>query len=799
MKLNRYLFPKTSLVFGVIIYLNLPSISFSQIAGLQATLSLKEVNGINIPFQNGFALPSFEKQNRKILNLHGEWKKQRFSANDNITLAKRDASGYQNLINESAGRHTSAFDDSGWEVKVLPGVENQINTYPTVPEFYEDGVWYRKSFNVDAADQGKFVKLIFYAVNYVADVWLNDVYLGYHEGGYTPFAFNVSSALNYGGNNVLVVRVDNPAWNSRNDIVPYTRCDWFNYTGIIHDVYLEFSSPVSVIRNNVVTLDINTNGNSSTIQSTIILNNISPTNEAVDVTLQIFKASVDPGNIQTEYAYELISGSDVGMTQTSVTIPSDSVYVWRTNLIVDNPELWTPQNPNLYIAKVTLSSGSNIIDEFSTQFGIRTISTNGNKFLLNNKIYFFTGAARHEDHPAYGRSIPKEVIFSDLQLVKSLNINLLRTAHYPNNLYTYLIADRLGIATFQEIPVFWFDTEAAWLIQNNIRHIHEQMFREMVFKDYNRASILMWSTCNECLDVPNRKIFINRVNQDLDTNYPDGRLVTQSAAADRPDANDDSQNACDVSGWTMYFGIFHGSTAFTGTYNFINDAKAYNPNKPIIDTEFGYWSSELGTSEQQQVDVFNNTFLAFKQHAALTSTGAVNVNGPLMASTWWCVFDWYRMSSSLQTMGLYSMDRTYAKPVAGVLKNAYAPYFNFGGVTAVDDQISGIVPENFNLMQNYPNPFNPSTKIHFVIPNEVRNLEDFSSQAPRNDNALVTLKVYDVLGKEVATLINEEKLAGIYEVDFNASTIGGGLSSGVYFYQLKAGDFINTKKMVLLK
>ncbi len=783
MKLTGYLFSKTSAVFGLILYLSFLSISYAQTATLQATLSLKETNGINIPYQNGFALPSFEKQNRKILNLQGEWKKQRFSANDNITLAKRDVTGYQNLVNEAAGRNSVSFDDSGWEVKFLPAVENTINAYPTVPEFYEDGVWYRKNFNVDAEDAGKFVKLIFYAVNYVADVWLNDVYLGYHEGGYTPFAFDVSSALNYGGNNVLVVRVDNPAWNSRNDIVPYTRCDWFNYTGIIHDVYLEFSSPVSVIRNNIVTLDINTDANSSTIQSTVILNNINPADESVDVTLQIFKAAVDPGNIQTEYSYELISGSDVGMAQTSVTIPSDSVYVWRTNLIIDNPELWTPKTPNLYIAKVTLTSGSNVVDEFSTQFGIRSVSTNGNKFLLNDKIYFFTGAARHEDHPVYGRSIPKEIIFSDLQLVKSLNINLLRTAHYPNNLYTYLIADRLGIVTLQEIPVFWFDTEVAWQIQNNFRHIHEQMFREMVFKDYNRPSITMWSTCNECLDVPNRKIFINRVNQDLDTNYPDGRLVTQSAAADRPGANDDSQNACDVSGWTMYFGIFHGSTYFTGTYNFINDAKAYNPNKPIIDTEFGYWSSELGTSEQQQVDVFNNTFLAFKQHAALTSTGAVNDNGPLMASTWWCVFDWYRMSSSLQTMGLYSMDRTYAKPVAGVLKNAYAPYFNFDGVTSVDNQMLNTVPENFDLMQNYPNPFNPSTKI--------------SWQSPTDGNQ--TLKIYDVLGNEVATLIDEFKNAGSYEIEFNSLTVGRNLASGVYYYQLKVNELVSTKKMVLIK
>ena len=142
-------------------------------------------------------------------------------------------------------------------------------------------------------------------------------------------------------------------------------------------------------------------------------------------------------------------------------------------------------------------------------------------------------------------------------------------------------------------------------------------------------------------------------------------------------------------------------------------AKTIFPNKPIIDTEFGYWSNLDRSADQKQVDVFNNTFLAFKQHASLTSVGGINVNGSLMACTWWCVFDWYRMSSSLQTMGLYQMDRTTAKPVAAVLKAAYLPYYIMDGVlTDVDEEINNL-PDKFELMQNYPNPFNPTTKIKF--------------------------------------------------------------------------------------
>ncbi len=198
----------TSLLLIFIVSLFISSNLFSQVASLESTFSLKTVDGIKIPFQYGMPVPTFEKQNRTMINLAGQWKKQRFSANDNITLAKRDSVGYQNLLNEAQGRQSSTFDDNTWENKILPSVENQMNVYPTVPEYYQDGVWYRRNFSVPDSLNGKFVKLIFYAVNYVADVWVNDVYVGYHEGGYTSFAFDVSQILNYGGNNVIAVRVD---------------------------------------------------------------------------------------------------------------------------------------------------------------------------------------------------------------------------------------------------------------------------------------------------------------------------------------------------------------------------------------------------------------------------------------------------------------------------------------------------------------------------------------------------------------------------------------------------------------
>ena len=112
-----------------------------------------------------------------------------------------------------------------------------------------------------------------------------------------------------------------------------------------------------------------------------------------------------------------------------------------------------------------------------------------------------------------------------------------------------------------------------------------------------------------------------------------------------------------------------------------------------------------------------------------------------------------------------------------------------------------IIPEEFSLFQNYPNPFNPSTTIKYSIPSssvilsEAKNLKDLSSQAPQNDNIQAVLKVYDILGKEVATLVNKQQKPGNYEVEFD----GKDLTSGIYFYKLQAGDFVETKKMILLR
>lgn len=247
------------------------------------------------------------------------------------------------------------------------------------------------------------MKLIYYAVNYVSNVWLNGNYIGYHEGGYTSFAFDVSNYINLGGNNLLVVCVDNPEWGNINDIVPYTQCDWFNYTVIIHDVYLEFSNPVNVIRANVVPLNLQ-----GDIQTTVVLYNKSNSLKNIDVSIEIFNAEINSQNSTLERASDLIGTPTAfsGMPPTSISIMSDSTWVWRINLTIQNPRLWSSKTPNLYVMKIILKENGKIVDVCYTQFGVRTIRSNIDKVYLNDKPVFFVGVVIHEDQPLYGRSHP---------------------------------------------------------------------------------------------------------------------------------------------------------------------------------------------------------------------------------------------------------------------------------------------------------------------------------------------------------------------------------------------------------
>ena len=620
-----------------------------------------------VAWQSGLPVPSFDPQNRKRINLAGTWKKMRVDVDPCLSLTPRNPSGLSLLEAESGGKQLPTYDDSSWATKELPMVENEMPKIPGDihgPEKYEAGVWYRRQFFVPDDWKEKLITLNFLGANYIVDVWVNGIWVGYHEGGYTPFLLDVSKVIQPGMENTIAIRVDNPAWGSRLDIVPAIKSDWWNYTGVIQDIYLDLIPSLWVVRADVSTLGLSGEIKIRTVlynsRDVPVTGNLQLQARNTDPTLQAWLTNPIAESIASEVA------SNVYTSQ--IQFEPGQLIVVEVSLIINKPDFWSPDNPYLYVLEAILETDQEK-DVTAYQFGLRTIETQNSQLLLNQKPFFMAGIARHEEWPESGRTASWEKILSDLSLIRSLGANFIRTAHYPNHIYTYILTDRLGLSAEVEIPL-WQYTAVEFAAQEK-RKIADQMWREMILSGSNRPSIFLWSTNNEATYSSARSEFINRVVSDFRTNYDDGRLVTQSAAADRGGPSDKSQAFVDIPGWTMYFGIFHGSTYYQGTVDFLEKAHLAYPDCPLLNTEFGIWSSGGGSNPEKQEEVFWETYRAFTEVTLLDSEGNINPEGYLSGVVWWTAFDWYTSHTFLQTMGLFSMDRIHAKPVADALQNAY--------------------------------------------------------------------------------------------------------------------------------
>ncbi len=679
-------------MLAVILLLFVVAVAFAQEDGqpgtLAMTLDFVAVDGVMVPVQSGAPLPDFELQNHEALTLAGPWKKQRQHLDHDLSFNVRDAATIANLETEAGGRQAPGFDDSSWINHRLPLVENHMpGDESEMPEPYHDGVWYRRVVSIPAAWQGRSNFFVCLAANYIFDLWVNGRWVGVHEGGYTPFAFDLSRYLQYGADNLFAIRVDKPFPGVRQDQVPaWFSIDWWDYAGVIQDLYLESMDPVHVVRTNVAPTDYN-----GGIHVEVVMANDSDEQHDVLLDLAAFHADPNSPSYLTDPHPAAIAGDEAtieGDPQAALTIPAGQVRAASFDLRVRAPLRWTPKKPHLYVMKTTLSAGGDLVDEHFNQFGLRTVDRANGKLLLNGRVAFFPGVARHEDSPDTGRTMSWDHIRRDLVIIKNdLHALFLRTGHYPNNIRTYTLTDRLGIAVMAEIPVYW-NFGWNWTLQN-ARGIHRQMFREMVLSSFNRPSVLLWGTENECPFVWVYKVrdYNAMLAQDHRDNYPDGRLITQSPAAQNWRLMSISEEPIDVAGWTMYYGVFYGKDMYADTKKFIQEHQQQFPELPIIDTEFGTGSQADDSDAQKQVDVVNGTWPALAEMGSLDAQGNVNPNGQLAATTWFTVFNWFTknglpnfIAPYLQSMGLMHMDRTTRKPVFDTLAAVYKPYADFGGL-----------------------------------------------------------------------------------------------------------------------
>ncbi len=407
--------------------------------------------------------------------------------------------------------------------------------------FYEGTVWFKKSFDYKkTADKNTF--LYFGAINYESIVYLNGKLLGRHEGGFTPFNFDVTDYVN-NGENTIIIKVDNKRGKEK---VPTQIFDWWNYGGITRDVYIV---------------------------------------ETENVFIQNYNFDLDPKS-RSQLFFDITLNQNTAGAKVEVSIPELKVKQTFTSdrsgkisgsFSVKNLVLWCPENPKLY--NVQLKLGSTVLND---QIGFRTIETQGKKILLNGKPIFLKGISIHEEKPnGGGRANCTDDAKTLLSWAKELGCNFVRLAHYPHNEFMVREAEREGILVWSEIPVYWtIDWENPATLLNAKRQLSD-----MILRDQNRANIIIWSIANETPHGYAREQFLAALAKharSLDSTRLISMAMEVTSASNYVNRLNDNMNRyVDVISFNQYI----------GWYRDVDDAAKMTwdipYNKPVIISEFG--------------------------------------------------------------------------------------------------------------------------------------------------------------------------------------------------------------------
>jgi beta-glucuronidase len=630
-------------------------------ADLVPTLSFQDQPGGSVAFQSGQPVPTFDRQPRLSANLDGAWRFDAEPLDSNLSLTERGRA-LKDITAQLGRRADAIFDDSQWAALDVPGSFNPPNDRSTT------GGYYRTDFSIPPTWTGKYVLLKFGAVRYIADVWMNGHYLGYHEGGDTPFALDATQAINPDGDNNIVVRVDNPEWGTRDDIVPWGLADWWNYGGIVGDVWLEALPSLSAVRADItphldgadVSIVVQHRGAESL--NTSIYERLWPAQVNASNRLNPDPSSLIPTDVQPLFNRSIPVGS----------VGGDSVFRVAAPFAIRAADLWSPDLPALYVLQVTVMANDQPVDDLYTSFGLRQIRVDSSapRLLLNGEPVVFDGVAMHEERqtppkngdPAGGPITSAPDVYAALQRATAVHADLVRVDHHPPNLMVPVLADRLGLAIWEEIPLYHYTPQTFGIAID--RGIAQQMLAEMDLRDFNRPSVMFHGFANESTGGSERASALNTLRA-LDKRIDGTRLTGQAAYGTDP--TDPTSAGLDVAGYTFYYGVLYGG-GLSGAV--IQDAllRAHNayPHKPVMVMEYGHWADDP-RDEAQQVRVFDTYYAQLSQDFDTQQGGFVG------AAVWWTLDDYWtqRPGITVEKFGLYRPDGS-ARPVGVDVAKTYA-------------------------------------------------------------------------------------------------------------------------------
>jgi beta-glucuronidase len=359
-----------------------------------------------------------------------------------------------------------------WSISPRMEIPGDWNTRDPSLEWYDGPIYFHRRFQAPAETGGRRF-LSFEAVNYHAVVWLNGQEIGRHEGGFTPFVFEVTGKLK-AGENVVVLRVDDRVGP---ETLPSLDFDWKNYGGITRSVWL-VETPATFLRDAFLRLEGG--------QLVADLRADGPAAAGLEVSVAI---------------------AGLNLTLSGKTGPDG-----RARLSAKPPrglKLWSPETPTLY--DVTFKAGEDVRRD---RVGFRTLEARGRQILVNGKPRFIRGIALHEEPLGAqgGRVMTPPEARALLEEAKALGCDMVRLAHYPHTESTVRLCDELGLLVWSEIPVYWDDV--AYESPRTLA-LARAMAAEMVVRDRNRASVAFWSVANETPTHQARTTFLRHVVADI--------------------------------------------------------------------------------------------------------------------------------------------------------------------------------------------------------------------------------------------------------------------------------------------
>ncbi len=380
----------------------------------------------------------------------------------------------------------AAFDDSGWRTLNLPhdwGIEG-----PFVQEYAGEtaklpwfGVaWYRKHLQVDKNDAGKRFYLDVDGAMSYATVWCNGEFAGGWPYGYASFRIDLTPFIKPGEDNVIAIRLDNPDNSSR----------WYPGGGIYRNVWLVKTGQIHVGQWGTFVTTKEIADNSAHLNIAVDIDNHSDSKTSVEVKSDIYMLDAE-GNIV---------GGIVASAQSKVDLLEKKTAL-NQEITIDSPRIWNIESPNMYAAVTTISKNGNSIDSYTTPFGIKSFAfTTDDGFHLNGRRVRLQGVCMHHDLGALGAAFNLRAQQRQLEILKEMGVNAIRTSHNPPAPEMLDLCDRMGFLVIDEFVDTWASPKKPNGYAVLFHDWHEPDLRAFMRRDRNHPSIIAWSTGNEVVE-----------------------------------------------------------------------------------------------------------------------------------------------------------------------------------------------------------------------------------------------------------------------------------------------------------